>query len=170
MLKITAKEIIKILDLKPLEIEGGFFAETYRSSMKIEHKSLPDAYRGARCFSTAIYYLITPDNFSYFHRICSDEIFHFYYGDPVNLIQLNQNQEAQVSTLGSDLLKGEQFQVIVPANIWQAAHLVEGGEFALLGTTVAPGFEYEDFESARREDLIKEYSHEQEIITKLTKE
>lgn len=159
------KEIIKLLDLKPLEIEGGYFKETYRSDDSIPKDILPSWYRSSRCFSTAIYYLLTPDNFSAIHKVNSDELFHFYLGDPVEMLLLYPDGKGRKAVLGQDIKRGQQVQMVVPRGVWQGAVLQEGGGFALLGTTVSPGFEYEDFIPGEKDLLTKEYpEHVPEII------
>jgi len=163
------KELKKLLKLKPLFAEGGFFSETYRSAETIGPMSLPKRYKGARNYSTAIYYLLTRDCVSAMHRITSDEIFHFYLGDPVELLQLLPDGKGSVQTLGPDVFKGMRPQLIVDKNIWQGARVAKGGKFALLGTTVAPGFDYKDFECGKRGELIKDYPKFRELITALTK-
>jgi predicted cupin superfamily sugar epimerase len=163
------KELKKLLKLKPLFAEGGFFNETYRSDEKIGPMSLPKRYKGARNYSTAIYYLLTRDCVSVMHRITSDEIFHFYLGDPVELLQLYPDGKGKVTVLGPDVFKGMKPQLVVDKNIWQGARVAKGGKFALLGTTVAPGFDYADFESGKRGELIKDYPTFKELITILTK-
>ena len=143
----TAEDVIQILDLKPLTIEGGFFYETYRSPQKIE---LP-LYRGPRALATAIYYLLTPETFSRMHRVPGEEIFHFYLGDPVEMLQLDDNGSGEVITMGQDIAAGMKLQHVVPGGRWQGARLRAGGSFALMGTTMSPGFEYEDYETGGHE-------------------
>src|SRR5207249_3960045 len=99
-------------------------------------------YSGDRSVSTAIYYLLTPGTFSALHRLKSDEIFHFYAGSPVKMLQLHEDGRGEEIILGSDVLAGQQPQVLVRRGVWQGSYLLPGGEFALLGCTVAPGFEY----------------------------
>lgn len=151
------RKIIEILDLKPLTIEGGFFRETYRCDEAIDKPHLPRRYQSARAFSTAIYYLLTPETFSSLHKLPTDEIFHFYLGDPVEMLQLFDDGTAKLITIGNDLEKGYFPQVVVPKFTWQGTRLIEGGEFALFGTTTAPGFEFEDFIPPKGEELIKQY-------------
>ena len=165
----TANEIIARLELAPHPTEGGYFRETYRSSELISGDHLPGRYRGTRAFATAIYYLLTPESFSAIHRLHSDEIFHFYLGDPVEMLQLCPDGDGRIFVLGSDLLKGMQPQMIVPAGIWQGARLIKNGNFALLGTTVSPGFEYADYELGQRDELIKSYPQFTKWITALAK-
>ncbi|MFH1368976.1 MAG: cupin domain-containing protein [Elusimicrobiota bacterium] len=162
-------QIRKLLKLKPLLDEGGFFHETYRSEDKIGPMSLPKRYKGARNYSTCVYYLLTQDSFSSMHRIHSDEIFHFYLGDPVEMLQLLPNGKGRIVTLGPEIFKGMKPQVIVKKNIWQGAKLIEDGKYALLGTTVAPGFDYTDFEIGKRCELVREYPKFKEMIIALTK-
>jgi hypothetical protein len=163
------EDIIKRLNLKPHPKEGGFFVETYRSNDLIYNESLSDVYNGERSYSTCIYYLLTPNTFSEMHRLLSDEIFHFYLGDPVEMLQLNPDGSGKRIVLGHDILNGMEVQVIVLKNTWQGARLIDGGKFALMGTTVAPGFELSDYESGNRSRLIAGYPNYKELITKLTK-
>ena len=167
----SAQEIIDKLDLTPLPEEGGYYRETYRS----EGDKLPartfgiDADTG-RSISTAIYYMVTADSFSAIHRIKSDEVFHFYGGDPVEMIQFDDQGNLQRFILGNDILAGETPQVVVPKGVWQALRLVDGGSWALLGTTVAPGFEFEDFEIGTREQMTELFPHLRNDIQRFTRE
>jgi uncharacterized protein len=166
---LTADQIIALLNLKPHQ-EGGYFVETYRSLEVLSEKTLPSRYQGPRSFGTAIYYLLTPETFSSMHRLQSDEIFHFYLGDPIEMLQLFPDGSGRILTLGSDILHGIQPQVVVPRGVWQGGKLLKEGKFALLGTTVSPGFEYVDCESGRRDDLIKSYPQFRDLIIALTKQ
>jgi predicted cupin superfamily sugar epimerase len=166
---LTADQIITLLNLKPHPEEGGYFVETYRSSETLSEKALPSRYKGIRSFGTAIYYLLTPESFSAMHRLQSDEVFHFYLGDPVEMLQLWPDGLGKVIRIGSDILNGMQPQVIVPRGVWQGARLIKNGRFALLGPTVSPGFEFADYESGRRDELVKFCPKFQELITALTK-
>ena len=161
---MTAEEIIALLELKPHPKEGGFFTETWRADEAIPPGVLPSRYASPRAFGTCIYYLLTPTTFSAMHRLQSDEIFHFYLGDPVEMLQLWPDGTGKVATLGIDLRAGMQPQVIVPRGVWQGARLVTGGKFALLGCTVAPGFDFADYEHGRREDLVRDYQQFREKI------
>jgi len=166
---MNADEIIEILGLKPLPKEGGFFVETYRADESVN--GLPGRYKDERrAFSTAIYYLLTPDSFSAMHRVRTDEIFHFYAGDRVEMLQLFNDGTGKVVGLGSDLEAGLRPQVVVPRETWQGARLVDGGRFALLGATVAPGFEFSDFELGIRKDLLRLYPGYERLIRLLTKD
>jgi len=166
---LTADQIIALLNLKPHPEEGGYFAETYRSSETIPEKALPSRYEGVRSFGTAIYYLLTPKTFSTMHRLRSDEIFHFYFGEPVEMLQLLPNGSGRVTTIGFDILHGMQPQAVVPRGVWQGARLLKDGRFALLGTTVSPGFEFADYESGSRDELVRFYPDFRDLIIALTK-
>jgi predicted cupin superfamily sugar epimerase len=164
----TAEELIALLRLQPHPREGGYFRETYRSGDVLPAAALPPHYRGQRCAGTAIYYLLTPNTCSALHRLGSDEIFHFYLGGPVRMLQLFPDGQGKEIILGPDLLQGQSVQVVVPRGVWQGSVLEPGGDFALLGCTVAPGFEYADYESAGRADLLARYPDFKELITRLT--
>ncbi len=167
---LTGDQIKSLLNLAPHPAEGGFFAETYRADEGIPTAALPSRYRGERVFGTAIYYLLTPETFSAMHRLASDEIFHFYLGDPVEMLHLYPDGSGKVVTLGPDLAQGMRPQVVVPRDVWQGSRPVPGGRFALLGTTVAPGFEFADYEHARRDDLLSSYPTFRDLIVSLTSE
>ena len=158
-----------LLGLKPLPDEGGFYAETYRSEERLAKAGLPERYAADRCASTAIYYLLTPDTFSALHRLKSDETYHFYLGDPVELFLLQPGGAGESILLGPDLSQGMKLQFTVPHGTWQGSHLVSGGKFALLGTTTAPGFEFADFELARPDALLAGYPHFTNLIRSLTR-
>ena len=165
---MTADDIKRLLSLEPLEIEGGYFRETYRSAESVVASALPDRYGGARSFATAIYYLLTPDVCSRLHRLASDEVFHFYLGDPVKMLQIHPAGACEVLTLGHDVAGGQRLQVVVPRGVWQGCLLADGGKFALMGTTVAPGFDRADYESADRNSLIAAHPDVKELIERLT--
>ena len=123
---VTEHEIRKMLGLEPLPNEGGFFVETYRATRRIPDEALP-SHPGDRSLATAIYYLITPQSFSAIHRVRSDEIFHFYMGDAVEMLQLAPDGSGRMVLLGTDLAAGERPQVVVPAGVWQGARLRSRG-------------------------------------------
>ncbi|HWG43695.1 MAG TPA: cupin domain-containing protein [Gemmataceae bacterium] len=160
----TADELIRFLRLEPMPREGGWYRETYRST-----RQMPGSARSA---GTAIYYLLTPDTCSALHRLPTDEVFHFYLGDPVEMLQLGPNREdgGRIVTLGSNILAGEQVQTVVPAGVWQGSILRAGGAFALMGTTVAPGFDFADYEAADRTALSTAFPEFAERITRLCPE
>jgi len=167
----TADELIALLQLQPHPKEGGCFRETYRSEDRLSAAHLPARYRGDHSVSTAIYYLLTPTSISPLHRLASDEIFHFYLGDPVRMLQLGPGQEGHEIVLGQDLAAGQQLQVLAPRDVWQGSCLLEpGGRFALLGCTVAPGFDYADYEHGQRDELVRQFPQYAELIRRLTTE
>ena len=167
---LTADEIISILNLKPHPSEGGFYVETYRSDERLSGSVLPQRYQGPRSFGTAIYYLLTPDAFSELHRLPTDEVFHFYLGDPVEMLQLAPDGSGKVLRLGTDIQNGESPQLVVPRGVWQGSRLIAGGRFALLGATMAPGFDFADYEPGHRAELMESYPVFKEMIVALTNE
>jgi predicted cupin superfamily sugar epimerase len=166
---MSADDLCRILGLTP-HPEGGFFRETYRSRCEIPPASLPAAYTGPRSAGTAIYYLLKDDAFSAMHRVHGEEMFHFYMGDPVEMLLLYEDGEGEVIVLGTDIHAGMSPQVLVPAGVWQGSRLRSGGSLALLGTTMSPGFEFADFELGRREDLLKSHPAFEDRILGLTQE
>jgi len=158
---MTSDQLIQQLDLKP-HPEGGFYKETYRSQGKTAG-STP-----GRSHSTAIYYLLVPGAVSKLHRLAFDEIFHFYLGDPVTWVLLGASKKMEKVVLGQGLESGQQLQMIVKAETWFGGALNEGGSYALMGTTVAPGFEFEDFELGKREELLKLFPNAEKEILRLT--
>lgn len=162
----TAQEIIDALRLQPHPIEGGFFRETYRAAGTIPAAALPAGYSGDRSFGTAIYYLLTPDTFSEMHRLPLEEVFHFYLGGPVRMLQLFPDGTGREVVIGSDVLAGQEPQVVVPPGVWQGSKLEPGVEFALLGATMSPGFDYADYEQGPRDALTTQYpSYSRQIAT-----
>lgn len=159
----------KTLGLIPLPQEGGFYAESYRSDEMLAPPCLPGRYPGERSLATAIYALLTAETFSALHRLASDEVYHFYLGDPVEMLQLDQGGAGRVVTLGADLGRGMRPQAVVPRGTWQGSRLLPGGSFALLGMTVFPGFEFADFELAQREPLLAAYPQFSVLIKELTR-
>ena len=166
---MTAQEIIELLKLIPLKIEGGYFAQTYRSPENLPPAALPPRYGGRRPFGTAIYYLLTPDTSSAMHRLKSDEIYHFYLGDPVTILILHPGGKSEVTTLGQKIIAGQRVQVLVPGGCWQGSFLQSGGAFALMGTTMAPGFDWADFEMGKRHELVRVWPEHRGLIERLTR-
>lgn len=166
---LSVEEIIRRLDLKAHPEEGGFFRETYRSGESLQGESLPVRYSSSRSLGTAIYYLLTPTSISALHRLSTDEIFHFYLGDPVEMLWLCPDGSSQVITLGPDLLNGECPQLVVPMGTWFGSCLKEGGKLALMGTTMAPGFEYADYEHGDRDCLLSQYPSRESLIRRLSR-
>ena len=163
----TADEVIRRLKLQPHPKEGGFFRETYRADEALLATALPSRYAGSRSAGTAIYYLLTQTTFSALHRLQSDEVFHFYCGGSVEMLQLFPDGAGRTVILGN-LLDGSQPQVVVPRGVWQGCAMQSSGEFALLGCTVAPGFDYADYEEGRRDELVAQFPQFADLIRRLT--
>lgn len=146
--------------------EGGYYKETYRSNQLLK----PEGFPGARNTSTGIYFMLTKNNFSAFHRIKSDEMWHFYSGDALDVYVIHSNGELEVLKIGLDLDNGEMPQAVVPAGCWFASRVSNEGQFSLVGCTVAPGFDFDDFEMADRQSLGNDFPQHQSIIKELTRE
>jgi uncharacterized protein len=147
---MTAEQIIKRFKMQPLRQEGGFFIETYRN------------------LSSVILYLLTAKTVSLMHRLKYDEMFHFYMGNSVTMLQLHPDGSSEIVTLGYDILSEQNVQVLVPKGTWQGAFIQPGGKFSLMGCSVAPGFDEADFELGDRETLLAKYPDMQELILHLT--
>ncbi|MEN6456062.1 MAG: cupin domain-containing protein [Prolixibacteraceae bacterium] len=154
---MNTNEIIQHLQLLP-HPEGGYYRETYRST-----ETLTTSEGKSRNISTAIYYLLENDDKSHFHRIRSDEIWHFHQKDPLEIFMISQ-EEMVVKTLGNNFALGEVPQVVVPAGRWFAARVKNSSGYSLVSCTVAPGFDFTDFELATKENLIREFPHLKETI------
>jgi len=164
--------LIRKLHLEPLPSEGGLFYRTYLSPETIPAGALPERYPPAeRHFGSAIYYLFTddPDSFSAMHCLLTDEVYHFYLGDPVETLILHPDGRSEIWVLGPDILNDQTPQFVVPANCWQGSCLAEGGKFALIGTTMAPAFDWRDFTLGYREELTKVYPQARQRIEQLTR-
>jgi predicted cupin superfamily sugar epimerase len=147
--------------------EGGWYNQTYKSKEFISNTALPERFKGYREFSTAIYFLVEKGNFSAFHRIKSDECWHFYSGDPLRVYIIEQTGELKIITLGNNFEDGQRFQYIVPANCWFASRPSPGSNYCFVGCTVAPGFEFDDFEMADAKELSQLYPNHATIIKEL---
>ena len=169
---MTADKLIELLGLEPLPTEGGLFKSTYRSDESIQSSGLPTRYKSSRPISTAIYYLLTADSdsFSALHKLQSDEVYHFYLGDPVELFLLEETGEMQRIILGQDLCSGQQIQYVVPRNVWQGSKLVAGGSYALLGTTMAPGYQSADYIHADAATIREACPDESEMLLELVRQ
>ncbi len=152
-------ELVRALGLQP-HPEGGYYKETYRASARVETP------RGSRAAGTAIYYLLPRGEFAAWHQVASDEVWHFYDGAPLTLYLLSE-QGLEAVTLGREVARGEQPQVIIPAGVLQAA--VPRGDYTLVGCTVAPGFDFADWEMPAREALIARYPEHSELMRQLTR-
>lgn len=147
--------------------EGGYYAETYRSELELPAIALPEGFSGPRQASTAIYFLLEQGNFSAFHRIKSDECWHFYTGDPLWIYILTLQGDLQKIVMGNHPEKGEKFQFVVPANCWFASEPAPGSVFSFTGCTVAPGFDFADFELASAKELQAAYPEHAPLIRRL---
>lgn len=166
--EITADQVMDLLGMKPLSFEGGYFAETHRAGV-LAPEQVPWAPGGPRSLKTAIYYLLTPDTMSAMHLLPGDEVFHHYLGDPVAQLQLFPDGTGRMVRIGGNLPAGERPQVIVPGGVWQGA-LLEPGRFgfALMGTTMSPGFDHRDFQLGNLRTLSQRYPEwENEIAARL---
>lgn len=163
----TPQYWIQNLALQP-HPEGGFFREAYRSRGLIPQSALEPHFSGARAFATSIYYLLESGDFSAFHRIRSDETWHFYTGGPLELIML-MDGTYRIVHLGSDLERGENLQFTVPQGVWFAARPCRETRYSLLGCSVSPGFDFADFEMGERTALTNEFPHACDVILTLTR-
>ncbi len=160
---MTSDEIKALLKLEELPVEGGSYRRTYTSPGMVETE------RGQRAMGTAIYYLLEPGTFSEMHVLATDELYHFYLGDAVEMLQLFPDGSSKVFVLGQDLAAGEHVQLLVPAGVWQGTRLLGDGKFALLGCSLTPGFDLKDYKNASAEELIEKWPGEAERIKKLTR-
>lgn len=163
----SVDKIIKTLDLEP-HPEGGYFKETYRSAGEIKEDRLNPIYKGKRNYSTCIYFLLTSNNFSAFHRIKQDEIWHFYDGSPIRLHIISEMGVHSEYIIGRNFSTGETPQLIVSGGSWFAAEVINKNDFSLVGCTVSPGFSFEDFELISRKELILKFPEHKSVITKFT--
>jgi predicted cupin superfamily sugar epimerase len=163
---ITPQQLIQQFNLQP-HPEGGWYKETYKSTELLPRAALPQRFNGDRSFSTAIYFLLEQGNFSAFHKIKSDECWHFYTGEPLAVYIINQQGALNIIELGNDINKGHVFQYVVPANCWFASRPAAESNFCFVGCTVAPGFDFEDFELADADELSKLYPQHRGIIQEL---
>ena len=159
---------VEKLEMQP-HPEGGYYASTYRSKENIPVSALPARFPGDRLFSTAIYFLLSGHQFSAFHRIKSDELWHFYDGCGLEIFVIEPNGTGNVLRLGRDLNHGFAFQQLVPAGSWFASRPIDPESFCLVGCTVAPGFDFQDFELAEKETLLQEFPQHQHWIETLTR-
>jgi len=166
---LTVQELVQLHGMQP-HPEGGYYKETYRSGEAIAKDSLPERFAGDRSFSTAIYFLLEQGNFSAFHKIKSDECWHFYAGQTLEVYVIHHNRQLEIIKLGSDIANGETFQYVVPAECWFASRPAENAAFCFVGCTVAPGFDFADFELAKANELIAIYPQHAAIIKGLCRQ
>jgi len=153
-----------------LHPEGGYYRQTYKADLVLPQNSLPARFIGPRAAATAIYFLLRGTNFSAFHRLRSDELWHFYIGAPVLVHVIAEEGQLSQILLGSDPEAGETLQAVVKAGNWFASHVKDRNSFALVGCTVAPGFDFADFELAKREELLRSYPQHRDLIERLTRD
>lgn len=163
---VDPAELVRFYQLQP-HPEGGWYRQSYRSPLSLAQAALPPEFTGDRPCSTAILFLLEAGNFSAFHRIRSDEAWHFYTGDPLEIFILSAEGQLQTIVLGPDWKQGQQFQYVVPASHWFASRPAPGSRFALVGCTVAPGFDFADFEMATADRLAEEYPAHRALIQSL---
>lgn len=149
--------------------EGGWFRETYRAAETIPEAGLPTRFQGERAFATAIHFLLERDDFSALHRLKSDEMWHFYGGAPLTVHLITPDGQYRPFRLGRDPGKGERFQAVAPAGCWFGAEVADSGEFALVGCTVAPGFDFGDFEMGNQSDLAELFPQHEALIGRLAR-
>lgn len=164
----TIEEMIKLLDLQP-HPEGGYYRETHRSTGAIPASALPREYSTPRSYSTSIYFLLTSEHFSAFHRIRQEEIWHFYDGTAIHLHTISTEGQYQKHIIGRNIKYGEFPQMIVPGCHWFAAEITNPDSYALVGCTVAPGFDFEDFELGDQKELIDRFPEHREVIIRLSR-
>ena len=163
---MNASGIINFYGLQP-HPEGGYYKQTYRSEVLIDSGALPDSFSGQRPISTAIYFLLPGGSFAAFHRIKSDELWHFYSGVSLHIHVIHQDGFYEILKLGANIEEGQSHQHKVPANVWFASEPSTKEGFSFVGCTVSPGFDFNDFELATSDQLIAEYPHLEEIVSRL---
>lgn len=164
---MTVQQIITRFNLTE-HPEGGYFKEAYRSNGIIQNEHLSPEFVGDRNYSTSIYFLLTSNKFSAFHKINQDETWHFYKGSTLKLHMISPDGDYSFVMIGNNLEQDEQPQFVVPAGYWFAAEVLKEKSYAFTGCTVAPGFDFKDFVLPKREELIQLFPQYSEIITRLT--
>lgn len=164
---ISSKELVNKLDFQP-HPEGGYFKEVYRSEEEMKSEDLPERYKSPRCFGTSIYYMLEGERFSSFHKLKSDEIWHFYLGSPIILHLINKEGKYSKVIVGQNVDEDEHLQFTIPHGTWFAAEVKDKSSFSLVGCTVSPGFDFADFEMGERNNLIEMFPKFKDIIEKLT--
>jgi len=162
------QQIIDKLDLLP-HPEGGYYKEIYRSKGMIKSNNLGIEFSGSRNYATSIYFMLTSDTFSAFHKINQDEIWHFYDGSPIELHVISDAGKYSQHTIGKDIFNGEVPQLVVPANHWFAAKTIKDDDYSLVGCAVSPGFDFRDFNLPTRQKLTERYPQHKALITSFTR-
>ena len=168
-MNLLLPDLIKKLELEP-HPEGGYFKETYRSVDVISKDCLPDGFNSSRNYCTGIYYLLKSDDFSAFHKVNQDEMWHFYQGDAIELTMISETGELTTTHIGNDIRNGQVPQFVVPKHYWFAARVLEPNSFALAGCTVSPGFDFKDFTLATQKELTARFPEHRNIINTLTRQ
>ena len=150
-------------------VEGGYYREVYRSGLTVDKSHLPEGFHGNRNICTGIYFLLENNRFSAFHRIASDELWHFYSGNTLSIYEIEKDGKLKEHKLGSNPENGESFQTVIKAGNWFSSRVSNGEGYALAGCTVSPGFDFEDFELAERKSLIEQFPQHEELIKALTR-
>jgi predicted cupin superfamily sugar epimerase len=169
MIIFNAKYWIDKLQLIP-HPEGGYYRQTYRAELTVDREALPREFGGSRAVATAIYFLLEGTDFSAFHRLRSDEMWHFYAGGALVVHVIGEGGHHSEILLGSDAEAGEVFQVVVKAGCWFGSRVRDPGEFALVACTVSPGFDFADFELGKRDKLVRLYPQHLRLIEGLTRQ
>jgi predicted cupin superfamily sugar epimerase len=166
-----AEKLIQHFKMEKIPAEGPWFTVTYRSQDMLDPRGLPDRYKGSRVAGTAIYAVQTKEDFSALHKLTTDEIWHFYEGDPLEMLLLYPDGHGEVVVIGADIFKGEQPQFVVPRNVWQGSTPIGAGpaSYSFFGNTLAPGFEFDDFEMGYRDELQAKFPQFAERIARLTR-
>tara|TARA_B100000780_G_C20882431_1_gene351060 strand:+ start:91 stop:600 length:510 start_codon:yes stop_codon:yes gene_type:complete len=159
--ELTVESLVTKFNLQP-HPEGGFYAETYRGDTTVE------ASYGTRSSSTAIYFLITPGSVSRLHRIAADEVWHFYLGGPMTVVEISEDGNKKETILGQNIMANEKVQYTVKAGTWFGSYPCDASDFSFVGCTVAPGFDFQDFELASRTVLVKQFPQHKDAIERLT--
>ncbi|HTB52555.1 MAG TPA: cupin domain-containing protein [Ferruginibacter sp.] len=166
---ITTDQLVKKFNMLS-HPEGGYYKETYRCIETIPQQVLSRKFSGERNISTAIYFLLEQGSFSGFHKIKSDECWHFYAGGAMNIYVIHINGHLEMIRLGNDISQAQTFQHVVPAGCWFASEPAQNVSFSFVGCTVAPGFDFADFELAKADELIKVYPTHKDIIKRLCRQ
>jgi predicted cupin superfamily sugar epimerase len=167
-MELTAEYWIQKLQLTK-HIEGGSYYRTYAAQLNICQKELPSTFHGDRPVATAIYFLLEQGQFSAIHRIASDELWHFYYGDPLVIYEIDITGMLTEHLLGNNPEHAESFQCLVKAGSWFGSKVKTGGNYSLVGCTVSPGFDFADFELGDRKMLMNQFPQHTGIIQMLTR-
>lgn len=168
MPQLTSQQIISALELAR-HPEGGWFRESYRSGKTVPAAALPEGFPGPRAFCTSIYFLLERGDISALHRIRSDELWHFHAGATLTVHAITPCGERLQMPLGSDLASGSSFQAMVPAGCWFGAEVTGIGDYSLVGCTVSPGFDFEDFDMGNAEVLLRQYPQHADVIRRLAR-